>query len=216
MKRVDVRLDHDHSVDGIWKVSFSPERFVINTTLSGYRWKKLQERCNKEGSVQIINPTYQGCTNDFDDFQSFVDWSRHEVGYADREATGKMWQLDKDLFLKGNKSYNTESCVFVPSRVNSFTVLRTNQRGAFPLGVHRVTNPSTYFVSRCSSGGVSHNLGNYHCPYKAHRAWQIKKVEFGRKMANEFRFSHIKLYEYLNNWVDSVQSDIDKNIETKG
>lgn len=210
-----VRLDHDVMIDGEWKVSFaSKEKGFHNFTLSGNRWRKLQERC-KPGRTQDIHPTYIGCENLFD-FQGFVEWSKLEVGYELKESNGKRWQLDKDLSFKGNKAYSPETCIFVPARVNTFTIMRTNDRGNYPLGVHLVTNPCHYFVSRCSSGGKSHNLGNYHCPFEAHRAWQKKKIELGREMAHEFKNSHEKLYFYLNGWVDSIQDDFVNFKETKG
>lgn len=204
-------------IGSVWKVSFaSLNGGPHNFTLSGQRWRKLSERCKSEGRTQKLHPTYIGCENNFYDFQEFVEWSKLEVGYDLKEPNGWKWQLDKDLCFKGNKIYSPETCVFVPSKVNSFTLMRTNDRGDYPLGVHLVTNPSTYLVSRCSNGGKSHNLGNYHCPMTAHRAWQRKKVEFGRAMASEFKDSHSKLYKYLNGWVDVIQDDFDNFRETKG
>ena len=44
--------------------------------------------------------------------------------------------LDKDILCKGNKVYSSETCVFVPARINSIILNSQNRRGDLPVGVN--------------------------------------------------------------------------------
>lgn len=43
--------------------------------------------------------------------------------------------LDKDFLVEGNKVYSPSTCVFLPSKLNTFIITRGNARGQYPLGV---------------------------------------------------------------------------------
>jgi hypothetical protein len=117
-------------------------------------------------------PTYSGCSvcEDWLTFSNFKLWMEQQ----DWENK----QLDKDLLISGNKEYGPETCVFVTSVVNTFTLDRCNSRGAYPLGV-RFHNVAKKFEAQCRNPftGKREYLGLFDCPDQAHLAWKKRKHE---------------------------------------
>ena len=75
-------------------------------------WKSLIERCYSE-KYQERQPSYKGCTvcDEWKYFSNFKKW------FDENYIEG--YQLDKDLFVKGNKVYSPEYCCFLPRELNS-------------------------------------------------------------------------------------------------
>ena len=84
--------------------------------------------------------------------------------------------LDKDFLVRGNCEYGPDSCMFVPQEVNSFLVLRGNDRGTTPLGVS-FNKAHKKYVSRINQGRTRLQLGYFKTPEEAHRAWQEAKIK---------------------------------------
>lgn len=90
-------------------------------TLSGARWNSMIKRCLPGGHYQSSRPRYKGCVNLFADFQSFVDWSMEQAGYSDTDENGQVYQLDKDLMIRGNKVYSPIHAYLFPQRSIPFS-----------------------------------------------------------------------------------------------
>ena len=73
-------------------------------------------------------PTYSGVTvcEDWHSFMSFRHW------WLENQVDG--WELDKDI-LYDDVVYSPETCIFVPSWLNSFTTDSGSSRGELPIGV---------------------------------------------------------------------------------
>lgn len=78
-------------------------------------WKSMLHRVYNPKFL-LLNPTYVGCevSLNFKDYTYFHDWCNQQVGFG---LEG--FQLDKDLLFKGNKVYSEDTCVFIPSIINS-------------------------------------------------------------------------------------------------
>ena len=141
-------------------------------TLSGQLWSAMRKRCVQGGEFQIQRPTYSGCvvSEEFEDFQSFCNWHRSQIGY------GLGYQLDKDLLVEGNKIYSAEQCVLIPRQLNSFCT--ASQRTTnLPRGV---SFSSGKYRSAIEFLGTTRSLGYYWTPDEAAEAYKEAK-EFDAK-----------------------------------
>ena len=203
--------------NGNWVRSYSPEPYVQHTTRAGKLWDKIQCRCKIGGSQQVEQPTYIGCTNGFKDFQEFAEWCQHQYGYLHKEENGRHWQVDKDLKIFGNKMYSPETCIFVPTRINSLLISCGARRGTHPLGVC-YDKSKLKLKARCQAGkgGSLKNLGYFECELKAHQAWQKYKVELIRKICledEEIR-NHLELVPILLAQAQRIEDDLNNGRET--
>ena len=113
---------------GMIKDWLSPSRFGVGyigvgtyaatlkgkATKVGVIWKHMLERCYSP-QFQKRSPTYVGCTvtPDWHNFQIFAKWF-----YENYPKDGKVYQLDKDFKVKGNKVYAPDKCTFLSQHDN--------------------------------------------------------------------------------------------------
>ena len=79
-------------------------------------WQDMLGRCYNEYNLKR-RPTYKDCEvcDEWLNFQNFAEWFDNNYYTIDNEAVC----LDKDILIKGNKTYSPEACVFVPITINS-------------------------------------------------------------------------------------------------
>lgn len=136
-------------------------------TVSANAWYGVVNRCKDGGSTKKRRHSYADCTmsDEFKDFQIFADWYVAQIGYG-----MKGYELDKDMLVKGNKLYSKETCVLIPSALNSFlTASKTNKVCA--TGVDRVR--SGRYRAIASVGGISKYLGTYDTEDEARVAYLV-------------------------------------------
>lgn len=154
-------------------------------TRSDYRWSNMRNRCIEGGFCQIRNPTYVGCTmsENFQDFQFFVEWSRNQIGY---QIEG--YDLDKDILVLGNKEYHENKCVFIPHELNAFLKPPIGKLNLLP----GVTLFQGRYVAQISIGGANHYLGLFSTEIEANNKYaQAKKDEAERW------YNRLKIGEFL-------------------
>lgn len=200
--------------DGLWKKMWNSPNGIVGVkkkhhSISYQRWKGMNSRTGVENYF-TLRPNYSSVENRFRDFQEFVEWSSQHVGYLTTEIIGgveKFWHLDKDILtIDDEKFYSCETCLFVPQRVNLFTVTRSNKRGEHPIGV-AFDKRSGIFIGQISTNGKPRYLGSFKNSFDAHRAWQKAKIEYGLELIKEFEKSHTKLSQGLENWIQPLVSD---------
>ena len=109
-------------------------------------WNSMLTRCYSN-LYQENHPTYKDCfvSEEWHNFQNFAKWYDENI----YQAKDQQMQLDKDILFKRNKIYSSETCVFVPKRINSLFIKDNSKRGEYPIGVSY--NPLTNrFTSYCS------------------------------------------------------------------
>lgn len=135
-------------------------------------YKNMAFRCHKNKSLSV-NPAWLK-------FSGFKAWMKTQ-----------QWEglsLDKDIILPGNKEYGPDNCAFVPTRVNNAFLTFKSVRGSLPLGVYyqkknkgcikELAKPYRARVQKFMDGKAkTHNIGYFHDPYSAHRAWQVAKKD---------------------------------------
>lgn len=142
-------------------------------------WSKMLQRCYSP-IYQEKQPTYKNCTVDkqWHNFTTFNDWFNKNY----YEVEDEDMQLDKDILIKGNKTYGENTCIFVPRRVNSLFTKRESKRNSLPIGVY--FNNSVKKLSVCCGDGFGKNtnLGECNTPtegflmYKRYKESVIKLI----------------------------------------
>lgn len=109
-------------------------------TKYGILWSSIFVRCYNE-KFQKRQVSYIGCSvaEEWHNFQNFAKW--YEENYNPEIMQG--WQLDKDILVKGNKIYSSETCCFVPQEINKLFTKRQNKRGKYLIGVSKLGNRFT-------------------------------------------------------------------------
>ena len=175
-------------------------------------WRGILKRCLDDGYLER-EPTYNGCSisKEWTYYKNFYDWITSQENYKQWKEGGKGWAIDKDILIKGNKVYSSETCLLVPMNVNSLFTNRKLHRGSYPIGVS-YSKKNNKFLAYCNDpfkerndGGryIGHYLGSYTTPEEAFYAYKKFKEEMIKKVAIlEFQRENItqKCYEAMINY----------------
>ena len=188
------RLDHIKS--GEVKDPYSPSVCGVGilgtkypSTIDGVKtkeydlWHSMLRRCYSDKSKKKY-PTYKGCevSDNFKSYEYFYEWCHSQIGFGNKD-----WHLDKDLLIKGNKVYSEDSCVFIPTEINSLLVKRENMRGKYLIGVCW-SKTANAFVSRVSRNkGMQEHLGVFNTELEAFRAYKQAKESFVKEQAEKYK-----------------------------
>ena len=138
-------------------------------------WTGMIQRCYDK-NIHLKYPNYADCRpcEEWLYFSKFKSWMEQQ------DWEGK--HLDKDLLVKGNKTYSPEFCVFVDHRTNSFVIDCGKTRGEWPVGVYFDRGK---FNALCRDiNSVQRNLGRFTSPEDAHKAWLAFKLEQAKLLAS--------------------------------
>nr|DAK80347.1 MAG TPA: hypothetical protein [Caudoviricetes sp.] len=118
--------------EGNYKVSENRKIARVYST-----WYEMLQRCYDE-KLHEKRPTYKDCEVDEEwlNFQNFAEW--YENNYY--EIEGERMCLDKDILIKHNKIYSSQTCVFVPNTINTLFTKRDNKRGDSLIGTSSTKN----------------------------------------------------------------------------
>lgn len=140
-------------------------------------WEGMLERCYSE-KYQEKYPTYKNCTLDekWYNFQIFNKW--FENNYIEG------FHLDKDILIKGNKTYSPETCCFVHQEINKLFTKCNKSRGEYPIGV---TKKGNKFQTTLSINGKTTYLGCFNTIEESFQIYKIAKEENIKKLANKYK-----------------------------
>lgn len=166
-------------------------------------WHHMLERCYDE-KYHKKYPTYKDCEvhNELLCFQNFAEWF-YDNYY---EVEGQRMHLDKDILNKGNKIYSSETCVFVPERINTLFIKSDKVRGNLPIGVN-YDKHARKFVVKCNIYDYEENkrkriyLGLYETPEEAFKVYKQFKEKHIKKIADYYKDQiPDKLYDAMYNY----------------
>ena len=167
---------------GILGTKYPPS--VNGRTTKEYKlWCHMLERCCSD-TYQKKKPTYEGCevSDKFKSYEYFYEWCNKQIGFDNQG-----WHLDKDLLVKGNKVYNENTCVFIPSEINSLLVKRKASRGEHLIGVYWSKTANAFVAQVNKNKGKSEHLGLFHTELEAYNAYKQAKESFVKEQANKFK-----------------------------
>lgn len=121
-------------------------------------WTCMLDRCYGDRNLR----PYKYCivSEEFQSFEYFYLWYKKQIGSDETD-----WQLDKDILSDSNsKIYSEDTCVLVPTVINSFFVKHNNKKitSDFPSGVSYVNEcKDRPFMSKYNGHGGKPHL-SYH------------------------------------------------------
>lgn len=170
-------------------------RIGKDTTPEYVHWSSMLTRSYYEGYHERF-PTYIGCSvnEQWHNFQEFAEWCQwqpgHNMGYV----------LDKDILFQGNKEYGPETCVFVPTELNSIIVTQVKPGKPVPAGISFQNGCKRYIVS-CAINGKNKNLGRFTCPDEAFKVYKSFKEELVKERAEKYKDTlDVRAYQAFMNF----------------
>ena len=169
-------------------------------------WQRMIVRCYNEKEQQKPScRAYIGCAVDdhWHNFQNFADWACKKEQSSFKEGD-KIWELDKDLLVDGNRVYSADTCTFLPPDINIFLSDRDWSEKC-PRGVNYI-KPATSgakegWIARCHVDGKRLYLGYYDDPMIAFYKYKEVKEQYAKTLAERYKDSlerdaYLKLKEY--------------------
>lgn len=152
----------------------------LNSTKIHNIWYRMLERVfHWEKSER--NKSYEGCSvySEWKNFQVFAEW------YYQQKGCYLGWHLEKDLLVRGNKTYSPETCVLVPMDVNMFLTKRKSCRDTL-IGVAYRAKTGRY-LSAFTRGTKNVFLGSYATEIEAHLAYKAAKEDYAKVLAEKYK-----------------------------
>ena len=190
-KRGNIKCPYDRSIYGVGYIGEGEYRIKENgkTTKCYNTWHDMLTRCYSD-KFHKKRPTYKNCEvcEEWLNFQNFAKW--YEDNYY--EVKGKKICLDKDILVKGNKTYSPKTCVFVPNDINVLFTKHDNNRGNYPIGVS-YNKANKKFIANCNIYDFKENkkkriyLGCYDTPEKAFEVYKQYKEKYIKEVADYYK-----------------------------
>ena len=161
-------------------------------------WNSMLQRCYSD-AYRKKRPTYEGCevSNKFKSYEYFYEWCNEQIGFGD-DGNGNPFHLDKDLLVKGNKVYSEDTCVFIPSEINSLLVKSAASRGEHLIGVYWNKRNKAFVAKVCKSKGNRDYLGLFNTETEAFNAYKTAKESFVKEQAEKWKGKiDVRAYEAL-------------------
>ena len=159
------------------------------------KWRNMLRRaydvCYKEK-----NYTYENCyvCEEWHNFSNFYKWYKENY----YEIKNEKMELDKDILFKGNKIYSSETCIFVPHRINVMFIKNKKNKGKLPTGV---TEHNGKLEVRCTNEKKERIIIGYfriNQITEAFMCYKNFKEKIIKRLADEYKeLIPIKLYEAM-------------------
>lgn len=155
-------------------------------------WKALLQRCYKERNDACVS--YKDCSvcEEWLYYSNFRKWVL--------ENYKEDYQLDKDILIKGNKIYSPDTCLFVPSLINSLIIKQKSRRGDLPIGVSRKGDKYRAIIrKKCDYV----QIGLYDEIEDAFIAYKNEKERYVKEVAQEYYSKGLitqRVYDALMNY----------------
>lgn len=134
-------------------------------------------------------PTYIGCSVSkyFLNYQNCAKWLNEQPNFG-----RKGFVLDKDLLVRGNKTYSPETCCIIPQEINSFLAVRPSSNPDLPVGV-TISRYGKYLAKFSKTP-----LGSFKTLDRAFRAYKEAKEYKAKQLATTYKDQiDIRAYEAL-------------------
>lgn len=145
-------------------------------------WINMLHRCFDEKYKKKM-PTYKdaSCCEEWLLYENFYDWLHSQPNF-DKWLNGDGWAIDKDILVKGNKTYSPETCCLVPRNVNMLFIKNDIDRSDLPIGVKRNGNGFQVFCNNPYKN-KQESLGTYPTPEQAFQVYKSYKENLIKQVA---------------------------------
>ena len=148
------------------------------------KWRDMLDRCYSDNKKRN---TYHGCLVDeeWHNYQNFAKW------YEDNLWGENFTFLDKDILIKGNKMYSSDTCILVDNRINTLFVKSNKARGLYPIGVSYDKTRNKFSAHCCTRVGEDSKrnrlfLGRFNTPIEAFNAYKQFKESYIKQVADDY------------------------------
>lgn len=150
-------------------------------------WGCMLKRCYSDEYHQV-QPTYKECEVEpfLLSFTNFYNFVRSLKGFGEVDEKGRPFQMDKDLLVKGNKTYGVDTICFVPREINMFVSKCRAIRGELPIGVGFDSRRGVYRAS-ISLNNSQKFLGHFSNPEEAFSAYKFAKEQQAKVLAEKWK-----------------------------
>jgi len=173
-------------------------KYDIQKHIGAYNtWYSMMKRCYSL-NYQKDKPSYIDCEvcEEWHNFQNFANW--YELNYY--ELDDEKMHLDKDILVKGNRTYSPDTCIFAPESINGIFKKKDVSRGKLPIGVNRDLGRNKYRSSIAKWGETIH-LYSHDTPEEAFQTYKKEKEKYIGEVANIYKNKiPRKLYDALMNY----------------
>ncbi len=186
---------------GIGFVGDGPYKTRIDGSMTNayIAWRDMIHRCYNPKLREKYN-TYNDCMVDdrWHNFQNFAKW------FSSSKFSERGYHLDKDLLVRGNKTYGPDNCCLLPPALNY--LIRINRPNKQPLGKNPLIGATIHqssgrWRSTISKNGEKVYLGLFDKEIDAHLRYVEEKEQFVREQAEFWRDNiENRAYEALMRW----------------
>ena len=140
-------------------------------------WFDMIRRCY---NTRPFEPSYESCVvcEEWLTFSKFNKWFEECKG-----ERANSYHLDKDILVKGNKTYSPQTCCFVPQEINKLLTKRQHCRGSLPIGV--TTRRGKYYAN-LSKPKKRIYLGQFNSKEDAFQAYKLAKEQYIKELAEKY------------------------------
>lgn len=152
------------------------------------KWKCMLNRCYLQSYLNK-HPSYIGCSvsENFKNFQYFAEWCNNQVGFHLTDKNGRVYHLDKDILVQGNRIYSEYTCVFIPAQLNNFLTDNQRSRGDYPLGVFFNKEKKAFTADLRNPFNSKRRLGTFASAEEAHNAYVEAKSRLAKELADYYK-----------------------------
>lgn len=161
-------------------------------------WMNMLQRAF-DAKYKQRSPTYEDatCCDEWLSFANFLEWLNKEVDYKGKPDGS---HLDKDILVRGNKTYSPEACSFVPQAVNKLLTDSGAIRGGCSVGVY-FHNLVGKYASQLNCNGKRLHLGCFNTESEAFAAYKTAKEAYIKVVALQYKdVLKPAVFESLMNW----------------
>jgi len=161
----------------IYGVGLNDSKETVSHKINGKRrnkpqynvWHDMLRRCY---SIESLNnrATYKGCTV----CDGWLVFSGFKLWMDSQESNGM--HLDKDLLVFGSTIYSPETCLFIPSKINSLLTDVKTTTSKYPKGVSK--HASGKYVAQISEYGKRRHIGLFNLVDDAKSAYNNARFNY--------------------------------------
>lgn len=173
------------------------EKNVKHLTSYTY-WRNMIKRCYCDKAQKKCCSSYTECSVDeeWHNFSNFAKW--YDKNYY--KINDETMCLDKDILIKGNKIYSSETCVFAPQSINSLFESCFDKKRKNIIGVGYIKKDNI-FCSRVRINKGYIWLGRFKTEIEAFNAYKIAKEKYIKEVAYKYKdYIPEKLYNAMYNY----------------
>lgn len=149
------------------------------------KWKDMLRRCYSKDTYRTY---FNKCvvTEDWLRFSTFKTWLASQ-GFEDEII--REYNLDKDILGDGT-IYSPQTCILVPSVINTFILDKASQDSECLRGVYLRRGR---YIARCNNPLKSKRefLGSFPDEIEAHRTWCDRKVQLAKELCDKYSLDKV-------------------------